>query len=453
MSDNFKVFIVEDDDWYLKMLTYHVELNPENTVEGFLSGAEVLKNLHRKPDLITLDYSLGDSNANEILDKIKSFDSEIPVVIISGQKNVSTAVELLKKGAYDYIVKDEETKDRLWNIIKHLKENSGLKKEIKQLKNEVTRKYDFSKTMVGDSQPMQLVFNLMQRAVNTHITVSITGETGTGKEMVAKGIHFGSKRKNGPFVAVNMAAIPTELIESELFGHEKGAFTGATSKRIGKFEEANGGTIFLDEIGDLNLNLQSKLLRVLQEKEITRVGGNTSHPIDVRIIVATHKNLLEEMEHKTFREDLYYRLLGLPVKLPPLRDRGNDIVKLAILFIEDFSKENEMETLNLNPRAVEKLLSYNYPGNVRELKAVMDLAMVMTDGTEILPEEIIFSGRNPKAALLFEEKSLRIYTYEIIRFYLEKYNQNILKVAEVLDVGKSTIYRILKEMEAHEPNK
>jgi len=450
MPGNFTVFIVEDDEWYLKMLTYHVELNPENTAVGFLTGKELLKNLHKKPDLITLDYSLGDSNANELLDKIKSFDSEIPVAIISGQENVSTAVELLKKGAYDYIVKDEDTKDRLWNIIKHLKENSGLKKEIKQLKKEVSRKYDFSKSMVGDSAPMQQVFNLMQRAINTNITVSITGETGTGKEMVAKGIHYGSKRKNGPHVAVNMAAIPTELIESELFGHEKGAFTGATAKRIGKFEEADGGTIFLDEIGDLDLNMQTKLLRVLQEKEITRVGGNKSNPIDVRIIVATHKDLMEEMQNKNFREDLYYRLLGLPVKLPPLRDRGNDIVKLARLFVDDFSQENEIEPLAINSDAVKKLLSYDYPGNVRELKAVMDLAIVMTDGQEIRPEEVIFTPRQSNTTLLLEEKSLRVYTYHIIRFYLEKYNQNIVKVAEVLDVGKSTIYRMIKEMEAHE---
>lgn len=450
MPGNFKVFIVEDDEWYLKMLTYHVELNPENTAEGFLTGGEMLKNLHKKPDLISLDYALGDSNANELLDKIVAFDNEIPVVIISGQENVSTAVELLKNGAYDYIVKDEETKDRLWNIIKHLKEHVGLKKEIKHLKKEVTRKYDFSKMMVGDSQPMQQVFNLMQRAINTNITVSITGETGTGKEMVAKGIHYGSKRKGGPFVAVNMAAIPTELVESELFGHEKGAFTGATAKRIGKFEEADGGTIFLDEIGDLNLSLQSKLLRVLQEKEITRVGGNKSHQIDVRIIVATHKDLMVEMQSKNFREDLYYRLLGLPIKLPPLRDRGNDIIKLAIMFIEDFSKENEMEELTLNPDAVKKLLSYNYPGNVRELKAIMDLAMVMADNNEITAQEIIFSPRQSNSALLLEEKSLRVYTYEIIRFYLDKYNQNIVKVSEVLDVGKSTIYRMLKEMEDYD---
>ena len=450
MPEKFKVFIVEDDEWYLKMLTYHVELNPENTVEGFLAGKEVLKNLHKKPALITLDYSLGDSNASELIDKIIDFDPEIPVVIISGQEDVSTAVELLKKGAYDYIVKDDDTKDRIWNIIKHLKENVGLKKEIKQLKKEVTRKYDFSKNMVGDSPAMQKVFDLMQKAINTKITVSITGETGTGKEMVAKGIHYGSKRKNGPFVAVNMAAIPTELVESELFGHEKGAFTGATAKRVGKFEEADGGTIFLDEIGDLNLNLQSKLLRVLQEREITRVGGNTSTAIDVRIIVATHKDLMEEMQKNNFREDLYYRLLGLPIKIPPLKNRGNDIIKLAQSFIEEFTEENEIEMLSLSPDSVKKLISYNYPGNVRELKAIIDLAVVMTDNNEILPVDIIFTPRQSMATMLHSEKSLRLYTYEIIRFFLEKYNHNVLKVAEVLDIGKSTIYRLLKEMDEND---
>jgi two-component system response regulator AtoC len=235
-----------------------------------------------------------------------------------------------------------------------------------------------------------------------------------------------------------------------LFGHEKGAFTGATAKRIGKFEEATGGTIFLDEIGDLNLNLQSKLLRVLQEREITRVGGNTSNAIDVRIIVATHKDLMEEMLKNNFREDLYYRLLGLPIKLPPLKIRGNDIVKLAQLFIKEFSIENEIELLSLSPDSVKKLISYNYPGNVRELKAIIDLAVVMADKNEILPDDVIFTPRQSIATMLHSEKSLRLYTFEIVRFFLEKYNHNILKVAEVLEIGKSTIYRLLKEMEENE---
>lgn len=450
MSANFKVFIVEDDEWYLKMLEYHINLNPDNYVESFTTGKELIKNLNKKPDLITLDYSLGDEKADDIIKKIKNFDPDIPIVIISGQEDVTTAVDLLKEGVYDYIVKDEDTKDRIWNIIKHLKQNVDLKEELNLLRQEVAHKYDFSSTMIGDSSAMHQVFKLMEKALKTNITVSITGETGTGKEMVAKGIHFNSKRSKKPFVAVNMAAIPSELIESELFGHEKGAFTGANIQRIGKFEEAQNGTIFLDEIGDLDLNLQSKLLRVLQEKEVVRVGGNKSIPIDVRVIVATHKDLLEEVENGKFREDLFYRLLGLPIKLPPLNKRVNDIILLSKFFMDEFVKENDLDSMSLSPEAVKKLMAYSYPGNVRELKAIIDLAAVMSDGKIIEEDDIIFSPKKPMANLMLEEKSLRKYTFDIIEYYREKYDDNILKVAEVLDIGKSTIYRMLKEIKEDE---
>jgi DNA-binding NtrC family response regulator len=450
MSAKFSVFIVEDDEWYLRMLEYHIKLNPDNHVESFTNGKELLKNLSKKPNLITLDYSLGDENAGDIIKEIKNYDADIPIVIISGQKDVTTAVDLLREGVYDYIVKDEDTKDRIWNIIKHLKQNVDLKVELNQLRQEVAHKFEFSTSMVGDSPAMNKVFALMKKALNTNITVSITGETGTGKEMVAKGIHYNSKRKNGPFVAVNMAAIPSELIESELFGHEKGSFTGANIQRIGKFEEAQNGTLFLDEIGDLDLNLQSKLLRVLQEKELTRVGSNKTIPIDVRVIVATHKDLLEEVEKGKFREDLFYRLLGLPITLPPLSNRVNDIILLAKFFLKEFAKENDLPLLSLSPAAAKKLMSYNYPGNVRELKAIIELAAVMCEGQIIEPDDIIFSPKKPMANLMLEEKSLRHYTYDIINYYREKYDDNILKVADVLDIGKSTIYRILKEMEQDE---
>ena len=450
MSANFNVFIVEDDEWYLKMLEYHIKMNPDNVVESFTSGKELIKNLNKRPDLITLDYSLGEESADEIIKQVKNFDADIPIVIISGQDDVTTAVDLLREGAYDYIVKNEDTKDRIWNIIKHLKQNVDLKEELNLLRQEVAHKYDFSSSMVGDSPAMHKVFKLMEKALRTNITVSITGETGTGKEMVAKGIHYNSKRSKGPFVAVNMAAIPSELIESELFGHEKGSFTGANIQRIGKFEEAQKGTIFLDEIGDLDLNLQSKLLRVLQEKEVTRVGANNAIPIDVRVIVATHKDLLEEVEKGRFREDLFYRLLGLPIKLPPLNKRVNDIILLAKYFIKEFAKENEMPILNFSPESVKKLMAYNYPGNVRELKAIIELAAVMSDGNIIEPDDIIFSPKKPMANLMLEEKSLRKHTFDIIQYYREKYDDNILKVADVLDIGKSTIYRMLKEMKEDE---
>src|SRR5690606_34290447 len=222
-----------------------------------------------------------------------------------------------KLGAYDYITKDKETKNRLLNTINNARKNISLINEIDVLRQEISEKYQFSNSIIGNSQPMKKVFSMLEKAVKTNITVSITGETGTGKEVVAKAIHYNSERKKKPFVAVNIAAIPSELLESELFGYEKGAFTGAVTRRIGKFEEAEEGTIFLDKIGEMEPSLQTKLLRVIQEREVTRIGSNNTVKLNVRIIVATHRDLAEEVKKGNFREDLYYRLLGLPVHLPP----------------------------------------------------------------------------------------------------------------------------------------
>ena len=229
-------------------------------------------------------------------------------------------------GAYDYISKSEDIKDRLLNTVKNIRNGIGLKREISTLRREVQKKYSFRESILGESPAIKTVYDLIDKALSTNITVIISGETGTGKELVAKAIHYNSKRKDKPFVTVNVAAIPSELIESELFGHEKGAFTGAAYRRIGRFEEADGGTLFLDEIGEMELNLQAKLLRVLQEKEIVRIGSNKPVKTDCRIVVATNKNLKEEVKKGNFREDLYYRLLGLPIELPPLRERANDIL-------------------------------------------------------------------------------------------------------------------------------
>jgi DNA-binding NtrC family response regulator len=301
--------------------------------------------------------------------------------------------------------------------------------------------------IIGKSDAIERVFALIEKASKTNITVSITGETGSGKEMVAKAIHYNSDRHKMPFVAVNVAAIPRDLVESELFGHEKGSFTGAITRRIGKFEEADKGTLFLDEIGELDINLQAKLLRVLQEREITRIGSSGVTPINVRIIVATHKNLLEEVRNKNFREDLYYRLIGLPILLPPLRDRGNDIVILAKNFTDNFCRENKLPRKTLSPEAQQKLLSYAFPGNVRELKSVVELSVVMSDTDTILPEHITLNATASINDLLNRETTLKEFEIQIIQHYLDKYNKDVLLVARKLDVGKSTIYRMIQNGE------
>jgi len=446
-KDPVKIFVVEDDPAYAKFIKYVLGLNPDFEVEFFTTGKECINNLHKNPSVITLDYSLPDMPGEKVLAHIRQHDSNIGVIIVSAQEKIGTAVELLKAGAFDYITKDQDTKERLLNSIHNARNKSSLIKEIDHLKKEISEKYEFEKSIVGNSPAIRKIFALLEKAVNTNISVSITGETGTGKELVAKAIHYNSKRKNEPFVAVNIAAIPRDLIESELFGHEKGAFTGAVTRRIGKFEEAEGGTIFLDEIGEMDLNLQAKLLRVLQEREISRIGGNQVIKLDVRIITATHRDLAEEVKENRFREDLYYRLLGLPIHLPPLRDRGNDIILIAKHFLDQFAKENQLPKLKLDADAQQKLLQYPFPGNIRELKSIIDLAAVMAEEQTIRPQDINFTSSLRMETLLHQEMPMQQYMYRIIRHFLNKNDNNVLEVARILDIGKSSLYRYLKEME------
>ena len=447
MESTVKIFVVEDDPTYKKFLEYVLSLNPDFEVKFFTSGNECIKHLHQKPSIIALDYSLPDMSGEDVLKKVKIFDSKIQVIIVSAQEKIGTAVQLLKMGAYDYIIKNEDTKDRLLNAINNARKNISLTEEIHSLRNELSEKYEFEKSVIGNSNAIKKVFTMLEKAVSTNITVSITGETGTGKELIAKTIHYNSNRKNEPFIPVNIAAIPKELIESELFGHEKGSFTGAITRRIGKFEEAQNGTIILDEIGEMDLNLQAKLLRVIQEKEVTRIGGSNTIKLDVRILVATHRNLAEEVKNGNFREDLYYRLLGLPVLLPPLRERDNDVIIIAKFFLNEFCKENGIDELKFSKKAQDKLLKYRYPGNVRELKSIVDLAAVLSDGDEIEEDDIKFSSILDEDKLTLQELTLKEYNYKIIRHMLEKYDDNVIKVAKKLDIGKSTIYRYLKEIE------
>lgn len=447
LMETFRIFIVEDDPWYGEILEYHLSLNPEYQVTRFSNGRDCLSSLHKKPALITVDFSLPDMNGQELYKQIRRIDPDVPVIVISGQEDISTAVELLKLGVSDYLVKDDNTKELLWNAVIRIRENQKLKKEVEQLREELGQKYEFEKIIRGNSNSIRKIFSLMEKATRTHINVSVTGETGTGKELVAKAIHYNSDRKKKPFVAVNMAAIPSELVESELFGYEKGAFTGAVTRKIGKFEEAQKGTIFLDEIAELDMNVQSKLLRVLQERELVRLGGNEKITLDVRLIVATHQNLAETVSKGLFREDLFYRIMGLPIELPPLRERDNDVLLLAHFFVEEFCRENRMTLKQITAEAKEKLMKYNFPGNVRELKAMMDLASVMSEGNEIREEDISYTHAGSNEYFLTEEKTMKDYTIQIIRHFLKKYDNNVLRVAEKLDIGKSTIYKMIQQKE------
>ncbi len=441
----FTVYIVEDNEWYNRLLVHNLSLNPDYVVKSFFSGKDLLAELSNQPDVVTLDFRLPDMNGDELLKKIKQEYPAIEVIVISEQQEVETAVQLLKLGAYDYLVKSDDIRDRLLNAVNHLRKSAGLKHELETLKQEVANKYDFQKTIIGQSDALKNLFKLISKATETSITVTITGETGTGKEVVAKAIHYNSSRKNKPFIAINMAALPAELIESELFGYEKGAFTGATARRIGKFEEASGGTLFLDEIGEMDILFQAKLLRALQEKEITRIGSNTPIKVDCRIIVATNRDLQTEVKEKKFREDLYYRLFGLPIHLPALRDRDNDVLLLAKHFMTVFCKENGLPSKTLSDDAKFKLMNYQWPGNIRELKSVIELGVVMADKNEVKASDLTIKIAEILPNIISESKTMRDYSIEIVLHYMEKHNNNTKLVADELDIGQTTVYRLLKE--------
>jgi DNA-binding NtrC family response regulator len=440
-----KIFVVEDNEWYNKLLVYTLSLNPDYEVKSFLNGQDFLKCLNESPDVVTLDYRLPDITGLEVLKRIRQENSDVQVILISEQGDIDTVVNLLKLGAYDYITKSDDIKDRLLNTVQNIHKGIGLKREISELRREIQKKYSFRQSILGESPAIKAVYDLIDKALDTNITVVISGETGTGKELVAKAIHYNSTRRDKSFVAFNVAAIPSELIESELFGHEKGAFTGAASRRIGCFEEANGGTLFLDEIGEMKLSLQSKLLRALQEKEIVRIGSNKPVKTDCRIIVATNKNLKEEVKKGNFREDLYYRLLGLPIELPPLRDRTNDILILAAHFLNNFCIENNILLKKLSPQVQKKLMSYSYPGNVRELKSIVELAVTLSGKYDIEPADLVLDQDESVSITGANDLTLREHENRIIKTTLIKYNNDIRLAAEKLDIGLSTIYRILKK--------
>lgn len=334
-------------------------------------------------DVVLTDIKMPGKDGMEVLAHIHGSHPEVPVVMISGHGNIDTAVESIKGGAYDFIEKPLDLNRLLVTIKNALErgslqvENSGLKAETKALKRQVARSYK----MVGDSAPMRRVRELIDKVAPTDARVLVMGQNGTGKELVARALHDGSARAEGPFVEVNCAAIPSELIESELFGHEKGAFTSAVKQRIGKFEQANGGTLFLDEIGDMSLAAQAKVLRALQESTITRVGGDKEIKVDVRVVAATNKNLADEIHRTTFREDLYHRLSVIIIEVPSLNERADDIPALAEYFLDAVSEELRSPRKQIEPEAVKALQAINWTGNIREFRNVIERLTILGGDT------------------------------------------------------------------------
>lgn len=383
-----KVFIIEDDMMVATLMKQSLS-KYDHDITHFTNAEECLSNLHLNPDIVSVDYNLPGMNGIELIQRIKSYNSSIMLVIVSGQETLDVVVDAYKNGASEYIIKNDNLFINLENAIKNLSMNVILKKEVEFLKDQIIDRHKYA-NILGNSNPVLRVLRLIQKVEKSNIMVLVTGQSGTGKELVAKALHYNSPRARKPFVTVNMGAIPEDLVESELFGHEKGAFTDARDKRIGKFEESNEGTIFLDEIGEMNLHLQTKLLRVLQEKEITRIGSNKIIKLDFRMIAATNRNLAQEVKEGRFREDLFYRIQGFLIHLPPLKERGDDVILLAKNFLADFCRTSKIEPVQISKEAIQFMLKYEWPGNIRELKAVIERAALLCENQTIHIDDLMF---------------------------------------------------------------
>ena len=395
MSSKIQISIVEDDEFFASIVEKAI-INSNTadnrfSIRKFTNGEDFLQNLSDNPGIVILGLNLPGIGGLEILKKVKAHDNHIKVLVVSQQREVEMVVKVYREGAQDYIVKTPECFDELIRSFTKLVSIVNAQNASRFAKPDIVDRNKYL-SILGNSKPIHDVLNLIHKIENNNIVVLLTGESGTGKELVAKTIHYNSNRKGESFVPVNIPAIPQTLIESELFGHEKGAFTGASSRRLGRFEDAGEGTIFLDEIGEMNVDMQVKLLRVLQENELTRVGGNKIIQSKARVIASTNRNLVEEVRRGRFRQDLYYRISGFLIDLPPLRKRGDDVLLIANNFIKKFSRDNKIELKSLTEDAMTEILNYDWPGNIRELKTVVERAILLSDSNEIIPEHLIFTG-------------------------------------------------------------
>lgn len=400
------------------------------------------------PDVILLDIILPDQDGLRVLEKIKKNDSDSIIIMITATKTVKTAVEAMKLGAFDYITKPFDV-DELRLIVSRALSTQALQKEVQYLREEVDRSFGFG-DLIGKSKAMREIFSLVRQVADSKSTILVMGESGTGKELVSRAIHFHSNRKTQPFVTINCAAIPETLIESELFGHERGAFTHAIEKKLGRFEIAHQGTLFLDEIGELSLTTQAKILRFLQEREFNRVGGSKTIKVDVRLITATNKDPNQLIKQGRFREDLYYRINVVPIVLPPLRDRREDIPLLLDHFIQKFNSENNKHVKGLSEESLAILMDYDWPGNVRELENLIERAVTLTSNGYIQPNELPLSlihlpeFESIKESVLGGRISLvegeEKFEREIIQDALKKTNYVQSHAADMLGISR----RILK---------
>jgi two-component system nitrogen regulation response regulator NtrX len=441
-----KVLIIDDEEAIRSSLKMILEYEGYECVLA-ANGEAGLKIAEREsPDLVFLDIKMPQMDGMEVLKRLKAADGSPPVIMISGHADVATAFEASKLAAFDFIEKPLESERVLVAARNALREKT-LEKENRRLKLAFDDKY----RMMGRSASLEKVGEAIKRAAPTNATVLITGESGVGKELVARAIHRNSLRKDEAFVQVNCAAIPEELIESELFGHEKGSFTGATEKQIGKFELADKGTIFLDEVGDMSQRTQAKVLRVLQEGEVERIGSQKTIKVDVRVIAATNKNLEEEIEKGEFREDLYFRLSVIPVRVPPLRERTEDVPVLVQHFVDEFSATNNFRRKAFSPAAMEALKRHPWRGNVRELRNTVERLLIMAEGETIEPDDLSEVLRKPAGASAAPDAagSLRDFKESAERsFLVQKLREskwNISATAAAIGTPRSNLYKKLEQ--------
>jgi two-component system response regulator AtoC len=445
MTSHERILVVDDEEQMRDLLTKILERKGyQVSVCG--NGVEALAILEKEPmDLVVTDVRMPGLNGMEALRAIKELNPEIVVLIMTAFGSIDQAVQAVKDGAYDYINKPFKIDEMLLTIEKALDERY-LRHEVSTLRQELRTRYHFE-NLIGKSRAMQDVFGLIEQVAGSRSTVMIYGKSGTGKELVAKAVHYNSPRSSKAFVAVNCAAIPAELLESELFGHEKGSFTGAIATKVGKFELATGGTLFLDEIGSMRLDLQAKILRALQEREVERVGGTRTIKIDVRVVAATNRDLKKAVDEGAFREDLYYRLNVVPITLPDLTDRQEDVPLLANHFVQKFAQESNPAIREISKEAMAVLMSHTWPGNVRELENVIERAVTLGRGPAILPGDLpshLTGGANPLDRAMAKEATLEDLERDYIAMTLRRTKGHQIRAASILGIDRRTLYRKIR---------